>query len=95
MIDMYMKCGFLNCGLKVFDKMDERDVVSWTELIVAYVKNGNMDSAGELFQGFPVKDMVVWGALLGACCIHGNPCRIRQGICFKQLITHPCTLIAL
>jgi len=28
MIDMYVKCGLLDCGRKVFDKMAERDVVS-------------------------------------------------------------------
>ena len=51
MIDMYIKCGFLECGRKVFDEMPNRDVISWTELISAYVKSGNMESAGELFDG--------------------------------------------
>ena len=55
MIDMYIKCGFLEFGRKVFYEMPKRDVISWTELISAYAKNGNMESAGELFDGLPVK----------------------------------------
>ncbi|KAJ6922619.1 hypothetical protein NC652_016307 [Populus alba x Populus x berolinensis] len=51
MIDMYIKCGFLECGQKVFDEMPNRDVISWTTLFSAYMKNGNMKSAGELFDG--------------------------------------------
>jgi pentatricopeptide repeat protein len=49
MIDTYIKCGFLECERKVFDEMPNRDVISWMELISAYGKNGNMESAGELF----------------------------------------------
>ncbi|KAB5547557.1 hypothetical protein DKX38_010963 [Salix brachista] len=47
MIDMYIKCGFLEFGRKVFYEMPKRDVISWTELISVYAKNGNMESAGK------------------------------------------------
>ncbi|MBI1572500.1 hypothetical protein IOK37_27345, partial [Escherichia coli] len=46
MIDMYVKCGFLDCGRKVFDEMPDRDVISWTSLIVGYARRGDMDLAG-------------------------------------------------
>jgi pentatricopeptide repeat protein len=49
MIDTYIKCGFLECERKVFDEMPNKDVISWMELISAYGKNGNMESAEELF----------------------------------------------
>ena len=48
-IDMYIKCGFLECGRKVFDEMPNWNVIFWTELISAYEKSRNMESAGELF----------------------------------------------
>jgi pentatricopeptide repeat protein len=32
MIDMYVKCGLLDCGRKVLDEMAERLVVSLTHL---------------------------------------------------------------
>ena len=35
----------------LFDEMSQRDVVSWTKLIVAYAKSGDMGSAQDLFDG--------------------------------------------
>ncbi|CAJ1938601.1 unnamed protein product [Sphenostylis stenocarpa] len=64
MIDMYMKCGLLRCARRVFDEMTERDVVSWTGLIVAYARRGEMKAAQDLFDGLPVKDMVAWTAMV-------------------------------
>ncbi|KAJ6774572.1 hypothetical protein OIU79_017879 [Salix purpurea] len=73
MIDMYIKCGFLEFGRKVFDEMPKRDVISWTELISAYAKNGNMESAGELFDGLPVKDMVAWTVMVSGFAQNAKP----------------------
>ncbi|PSS36512.1 Pentatricopeptide repeat-containing protein [Actinidia chinensis var. chinensis] len=73
MIDMYVKCGFLDCGHRVFDEMPERDVISWTSLIVAYAKNGDMDSAAGLFEGLPVKDMVAWTAMVTGFAQNARP----------------------
>lgn len=73
MIDMYVKCGFLDCGRKVFDEMGERDVISWTELIVAYAKSGDMGSAGGLFHDLPVKDMVAWTAMVTGYAQNARP----------------------
>ncbi|GLT82719.1 hypothetical protein SLE2022_010770 [Rubroshorea leprosula] len=73
MIDMYVKCGCLDSGRKLFDEMPERDVISWTELIVAYAKNGDMESAGQLFDGLPVKDMVAWTAMVTGFAQNAQP----------------------
>ncbi|KAL6274005.1 hypothetical protein ACE6H2_024697 [Prunus campanulata] len=83
MIDMYVKCGFLDCGRKVFDEMPDRDVVSWTELIVAYTKIGDMGSASELFEGLPVKDMVAWTAMVTGYAQNARP---RDALdCFERM----------
>jgi pentatricopeptide repeat protein len=58
---------------KVFDETAERDVVSWTELIVAYVKSGDMESAGELFHELPMKDMVAWTAMVTVDAQNARP----------------------
>ncbi|KDO80744.1 hypothetical protein CISIN_1g0059433mg, partial [Citrus sinensis] len=34
LIDMYLKCGEIDDGLALFNFMPERDVVSWTGIIV-------------------------------------------------------------
>lgn len=73
MIDMYVKCGFLDYGRQVFDEMPVRDVISWTELIVAYAKNGDMESAGQLFDGLTVKDTVAWTAMVTGFAQNAKP----------------------
>ena len=39
LIDMYSKCGCISYDRSVFDKMSERDVVTWTATIVGYGHN--------------------------------------------------------
>ncbi|KAM7520153.1 hypothetical protein LguiB_019115 [Lonicera macranthoides] len=73
MIDMYVKCGLLGCGRRVFDEMPERDVISWTSLIVAYTRSGDMDAADGLFDGLPVKDMVAWTAMVTGSAQNARP----------------------
>ncbi|CAN8247906.1 unnamed protein product [Cochlearia groenlandica] len=73
MIDMYVKCGSIDCARKVFDEMPERDVISWTELIAAYARDGNMESASELFESLPTKDMVAWTAMVTGFAHNAKP----------------------
>lgn len=49
LIDMYMKCGSVVDGRKVFDWMPDRNVVTWTSLLTGYTQNGLQDAVLELF----------------------------------------------
>ncbi|XP_050224777.1 pentatricopeptide repeat-containing protein At5g44230 [Mercurialis annua] len=73
LIDLYVKCGVLECARKLFDEMPVKDIISWTEIIVAYAKIGDMDSARELFDGLIVKDMVVWTAMVTGFSQNAKP----------------------
>lgn len=46
---MYAKCGDLVSGLQLFDEMPERNVVSWTAVIVGFVQHGSPLEALSLF----------------------------------------------
>ncbi|KAJ6677878.1 PENTATRICOPEPTIDE REPEAT-CONTAINING PROTEIN [Salix viminalis] len=50
LIDMYMKCGSVEEGLRVFENLVEKDNVSWNTMIVGYAQNGYGAEALELFQ---------------------------------------------
>ena len=41
LIDMYAKHGVVDFACQVFDKMSERDVVTWCAVIIDLVQNGN------------------------------------------------------
>lgn len=50
LLDLYAKCGSIRQAHKVFDEMEEKNVVSWTSLIVGLAVNGFGKEALELFK---------------------------------------------
>jgi pentatricopeptide repeat protein len=49
LVDVYNKCGSMEDAHKVFDKMHQCNVVSWTAMMAGYVQNGHDEKALELF----------------------------------------------
>lgn len=49
LIDMYSKCGRVADAQRVFDRMPEKNVFSWTSMIDGYGKNGFSNEALDLF----------------------------------------------
>lgn len=50
LIDMYAKCGELQASRKLFDSMEERDVILWNVMISNYGIHGHVESAIEIFK---------------------------------------------
>ncbi|KAK9273553.1 hypothetical protein L1049_018363 [Liquidambar formosana] len=48
-LDMYSKCGNLNMAHRVFDQMENRDLVVWNTMITGYSQNCYEEEAIELF----------------------------------------------
>ncbi|GFS32763.1 pentatricopeptide repeat (PPR) superfamily protein [Actinidia rufa] len=87
LINMYMKCAALHYGHKVFDKMRDRDVISWSALILGYGLSGCVDIAFGLFdqmrmQGLKPNDVTFLGVL--SACTHGGLVE-RARSCFKMM----------
>ncbi|KAK4359848.1 hypothetical protein RND71_022077 [Anisodus tanguticus] len=49
LVHMYVKCDQLGCARKVFGKMLEPDVVSWSALVSGYAKLGDVGNAKMVF----------------------------------------------
>lgn len=49
LIDVYEKCGRIDNACNVFDRMLERNVVSWTALMCGYLQQGNAKGSLALF----------------------------------------------
>ncbi|XP_057863265.2 pentatricopeptide repeat-containing protein At4g02750 [Cryptomeria japonica] len=85
LISMYVKCGSLMEGRKVFDEMGERDGFSWNAMISGYRREGYSHEALKLFyqmQGKgrgrnPTPDQFVFASILPACAKIGA---LEQGI---------------
>lgn len=71
LVAMYAKCGSVEDACRVFDKMPERDVVSWNSLIAGCAQNGQWDQALKLHvqmeEGGMEQDSVTIASVLTAC----------------------------
>ncbi|GAB2224439.1 hypothetical protein Droror1_Dr00005199 [Drosera rotundifolia] len=71
LINMYGCCGLIEMGMRVFDEIRERDVVTWNSMVGAFVKYGNLDGAHNLFDKMPERNVVSWNVLLSGY-LEGN-----------------------
>ncbi|XP_051113836.1 pentatricopeptide repeat-containing protein At1g77170, mitochondrial [Andrographis paniculata] len=80
-IDMYGKCGRMHLAYKVFIEMEERNVSSWTSMIVGYVVHGHVGNALEFFRGMieggVTPNEITFVGILSACVHGGMVCEGR------------------
>eukprot|EP01018_Ginkgo_biloba_P002100 Gb_06087 [translate_table: standard] len=72
LVDMYTKCGSIENARDVFDKMPQRDTVSWNTMISGYAFHGHVDEALELFQKMPQPNVISWTAMIGGYAQNGH-----------------------
>ncbi|XP_057840012.2 putative pentatricopeptide repeat-containing protein At1g68930 [Cryptomeria japonica] len=78
--DMYVKCGNVMDARKIFDRMSERNVVSWTGMITGYAQHDQGEEALKLFckmQETSVNpNQITLASILGAC---GSLATLKEG----------------
>ncbi|KAG9459998.1 hypothetical protein H6P81_004506 [Aristolochia fimbriata] len=71
LVDMFCKCGSLNEARESFDRMSQRDLVSWTAMICGTVQHGDWTEALGLFRKMRLEgfspDSVIVATVLPAC----------------------------
>jgi pentatricopeptide repeat protein len=86
LVDMYAKCGVMEDARKLFDRMPERNVVSWTGMIAGYVQDGDGEEVLRLFcqmqQAGSKPNQFTTSCVLSAC---SDIEAVAQG---KQIHTH-------
>lgn len=86
-VDVYVKCATLTYAHRVFNRMNRRDVISWTSLILGYGLSGNVSIALELFDDMVAKgvkpNQVTFLGILSACA-HGGLAE-RASSCFEMM----------
>ncbi|CAN6447404.1 unnamed protein product [Victoria cruziana] len=73
LINMYVKTSNIAYASQVFDRMPERDLVSWNTLIAGYAQCGLMDVANAIFQFMSNRDVISWNSLI-AGYVHNGDC---------------------
>ncbi|XP_030516201.2 pentatricopeptide repeat-containing protein At5g15300-like [Rhodamnia argentea] len=64
LIHMYAMGGMPAGARRVFDETRAADVVSWSGLVTAHVRAGELELAREVFDAMPERDVVSWTALI-------------------------------
>lgn len=76
LVSMYAKCGDFVSARNVFDRMPERDVVSWNSMISGYLSKGIRAEAFELVERMRIENVevnsITWNAVLGGTLRMGN-----------------------
>ncbi|XP_059076662.1 pentatricopeptide repeat-containing protein At1g56690, mitochondrial [Cryptomeria japonica] len=71
LIDMYAKCRKMLKACHLFDKMAERNEVSWNTMITGYAQNGILDEAVRVFKEMPQPTVVSWTAIVAGYAQNG------------------------
>eukprot|EP01018_Ginkgo_biloba_P016207 Gb_38680 [translate_table: standard] len=70
-IHMYAKCGSLDYARQVFDKMSERNLVSWNSIVAGYARSGQGEESLNVFSQMHLAgmkpDQFTFGSVLRAC----------------------------
>ncbi|XP_031485856.1 pentatricopeptide repeat-containing protein At4g19191, mitochondrial [Nymphaea colorata] len=75
LVDMYAKCGSMSDARQVFERMQEKNIISWTTMILGYAMNGEFKEALNIFSEMLKLGIrpnhVTFLAVLSAC-VHGG-----------------------
>ncbi|KAK4777272.1 hypothetical protein SAY87_017459 [Trapa incisa] len=97
LVDMYAKCGDIMRARMVFDKIVQRDLVSWNSMLMGYIRHGLFVETVDIFRGMLVHGVqpdsvslssIVTGtsSLKLAFQVHGWA--VRRGVHWNLPIAH-------
>ncbi|KAF8401852.1 hypothetical protein HHK36_012799 [Tetracentron sinense] len=80
LVDMYTKCSLLECALKLFEEIPDKDVVLWSAMVTGFAKNGKAWEAISLFRQMVdesiMPNAITFASVLLACSDMGA---LQQG----------------
>ncbi|XP_057873032.2 pentatricopeptide repeat-containing protein At1g11290, chloroplastic-like [Cryptomeria japonica] len=90
LVDMYAKCGSIDKARELFDKMPQKNVVSWNVMIAGYAQNGLCKDALKIFEliehSGTYPDTVSFACVLCACSHAGL---VNEGCTFFNHMSDP------
>lgn len=81
LVDMYLKCGYLDSALNIFSEMRVKNVLTWTAMATGLAIHGKGKEALELLDvmaaGGVKPNAVTFTSLFSACC---HSCLVEEGL---------------
>ncbi|KAJ4841679.1 hypothetical protein Tsubulata_002075 [Turnera subulata] len=81
LIDVYVKCQYIDSARRVFDQPCSRDLISWTSVVSGYAMSGRMREARDLFNRMPERNVISWNAMLAGYTRH---------LCWEEALDFVC-----
>ncbi|CAI0378464.1 unnamed protein product [Linum tenue] len=72
-LNLYGLCGEMADAMLLFDKMPQRDVVTWNTVITQMLKRGDIEGASRLFSRMPERNIRSWTLMISGCVQCGKP----------------------
>ncbi|XP_024517968.1 pentatricopeptide repeat-containing protein At2g21090-like [Selaginella moellendorffii] len=72
---MYGKCGRTEDAIQAFHRIRHSNIYSWTNLISAFVRSGDLDRARSALHSMPAIEIVAWNTIITAYAQQGHPRR--------------------
>lgn len=74
LIDMYSKCGYLECAYQVFSNTEERNLVTWNTMISGFLIHDKLANALGLFEQLRLEgfnpDRITWNLMINGLAHH-------------------------
>ncbi|GAB2284672.1 hypothetical protein Dimus_019124 [Dionaea muscipula] len=72
LVDSYSRSSSGLCAARLtFDKILDKNVVSWTAMISGFARFGEIGNAILLFEDMPMRDVPSWNAIIAGCAQNG------------------------
>ncbi|KAK6128323.1 hypothetical protein DH2020_037937 [Rehmannia glutinosa] len=86
LVTLFLRLGEIDSARKTFDRMEEKDVVSWTTILDMYVEMGDLREARRMFDEMPERNEVTWSAIIARFSQSGNAEEAVK--LFQQMVRH-------
>ncbi|XP_007031543.2 PREDICTED: pentatricopeptide repeat-containing protein At2g13600 [Theobroma cacao] len=84
LITLCLRMGEFDLARRLFDRMETRDVVSWTAILDMYVELGDLGEARRIFDEMPERNEVSWSAIIARYSQSGDH---REALnLFRQMV---------
>lgn len=84
LITLGLRLGKRDLAKQVFDRMEERDVVSWTAILDMHVEMGDLAEARRISDEMPERNEISWSAMIARYSQSGYP---EEGLkLFSQMV---------
>ncbi|CAM6113331.1 unnamed protein product [Calypogeia fissa] len=89
LLNVYIKCGALLDARQVFDQLEKKNVVAWSNMIAGYAKSDHAESAVELFNQMRQEGVepneITYLSILKACA---SPVALKWGKQIHECVRH-------